>query len=167
MDQYFSAWFPLPPCVLPGLAYRANNFVTGVYMAFIIYGYPLYFFYRILLKSNSITCYSTLQLKYHQKNNFQFCKNLHWQLVRYPYHMNNRPVSLRTKCMTVIIFMRDHRKPWGVTTCKPIAKSKINGNAHIKLCIMYALCMRHSVQTSLIVQCIDTEKIIKPLIFPK
>ena len=31
MDEYFSAWFPLPSCVLPGIAHRANNFVRGVY----------------------------------------------------------------------------------------------------------------------------------------
>ena len=34
MDEYFSAWFPLPSCVLPGLAHRANNFVRGVYIGF-------------------------------------------------------------------------------------------------------------------------------------
>ena len=31
MDEYFLAWFPLLPCVLPGLAHRADNFVRGVY----------------------------------------------------------------------------------------------------------------------------------------
>ena len=31
MDEYFSAWFPLLSCVLPGLAHHANNFVRGVY----------------------------------------------------------------------------------------------------------------------------------------
>ena len=30
MDEYFSAWFPLPSCVLPGLAHHGNNFVRGV-----------------------------------------------------------------------------------------------------------------------------------------
>ena len=31
MDEYFSAWFPLPPYILPSLAHRANNFGRGVY----------------------------------------------------------------------------------------------------------------------------------------
>ena len=32
LDEYFSAWFPLPSCILPGLAHCANNFVRGVYL---------------------------------------------------------------------------------------------------------------------------------------
>ena len=31
MDEQFSALFPLPSCVMPGLACHANNFVRGVY----------------------------------------------------------------------------------------------------------------------------------------
>ena len=30
MDEYFSAWFLHLPCVLPGLAHRANNFMREV-----------------------------------------------------------------------------------------------------------------------------------------
>ena len=33
MDEYFSAWFLLPSCVLPGLAQHANNFVRGVHVS--------------------------------------------------------------------------------------------------------------------------------------
>ena len=32
MDEYFPAWFPLPPYDLPGLTNRTNNFVRGVYI---------------------------------------------------------------------------------------------------------------------------------------
>ena len=33
MDEYFSAWFLLSSCVLPGLAQHANNFARGVYVS--------------------------------------------------------------------------------------------------------------------------------------
>ena len=37
MDEYFSAWFPFPPCILTNLAHRANNFVRGGYYNNIVF----------------------------------------------------------------------------------------------------------------------------------